>query len=222
MYSAVDRDSAAHNLSIFHQCKSETFCFRTDSGFRTIVIEDYVTFRKAFVRISTEEVGRRKRFIYLETLKLCGLEKNLHEISRKGWDSKAIFQRKEPSRVIQIDRFACREGNFVKISERLACGTLSFITIPFVPSEWGGMIGRLCRPMSKISPRNHIMRRAWVVQGRSFADAVKLGFPMQLGESSIKLHNSQAFLDVEEKGVNDRLCFLDLCLTISFFKSRNQ
>ncbi|CAL1371262.1 unnamed protein product [Linum trigynum] len=150
-------------------------------------------------------------FIYLETSQAEWLGKSLREISRMGWDIKANHQKKGSSHTIQIVRFACRKGNFIKISERLDGGYLSFISIPFVPNKWEGMIDRLCRPVSKVTVRNRIARSAWVAQGKSFADAVKLGFPSELGKSIIKSHKSQAFLEVEDRGINDRLQFLDRC-----------
>ncbi|CAL1396397.1 unnamed protein product [Linum trigynum] len=66
-YSAMDRDSAGHRFSDFHHRRSASFHFKTVSGSRTFVIEDYVSSRKMFVRISAEESGRRRRLVYLET-----------------------------------------------------------------------------------------------------------------------------------------------------------
>ncbi|CAL1377947.1 unnamed protein product [Linum trigynum] len=220
-YTALSRDSGGHCFLGSLQYRSEEFRFRQGSEFRTVVIEDYVTRKKAFVRIIVAVNGRRNRFVYLEPPQEEWLGNSLREISRKGWDMKTNRQKKGSTRIIQIARLACRKGNFIKISERQINGYLSFILIPFAPSEWEGMIVRLCRPTTKVTMSNRIMRSAWVAQGKSFADAVKLGFPSEQGKSIIKSHKSQAFMVVEENGVNNRLQFLDQCLMISFFDSQN-
>ncbi|CAI0554758.1 unnamed protein product [Linum tenue] len=220
-YAAVDRVSAGNNSSDFCQHRSEAFHFKTISGHRTVVIEDYVTKRKRLVRISSDE-PRRRRLIYLEVSQAVWLGKTLKDISQRGWESNSFHRRTEPSRAISVDRLACREGCFLKISERIPTGRVFSICIPFVPSEWGVLINRLNQQVTKSYPKKHIQRNAWLVQGKSYAEAVKQSFSLEEGKSAIKKHNSLPFLQVEENGVPDRLHFLDRCLSISFFDKKNQ